>query len=353
MTGVRIPPDAWSEADLPNHLRMNLRVVDDAGNPVAESRETESLQNELEGRAQDALAQATSGERKQPRTKPATTWEFGDLAYSVTTEKGGMEVTVYPALEDLGDSVRPIQCLDPLTAEDSTRRAVARLMLIRFGNTLEGLERKLRYFKDSALMFSPVGQSRVLLDDLLVSTAIEHFLGDGIPRTASGFDECFDAKRSGYIPTLEAADERLHQAMAGYHAVMKQLKGKIDLAMANSLADLKFQMQNLVYPGFLVETPSEWLVCFGRYFEAAGVRFEKMRREMGREREFLHTIEPLWARYAAKEQQQERQGVRDPELVVYRWMLEEFRVSFFAQQLGTAMPVSVKRLDRQWEKTRV
>ena len=353
MTGVRIPPDAWSESDLPRHLRMNLRVVDDAGKPIAEGRETESMQNELEGRAQDALAQATSSERKQADVKPVTEWEFGNLAHSVTTEKGGMEVTVYPALEDLGDSVRQIQCLDPLTAEDSTRRAIARLILIRFGNTLEGLERKLRYFKDSALMFAPVGQSRVLLDDLLVSTAIEHFLGDRLPRNGSDFDRCFDQQRAGYIPTLEAADERLHQAMTGYHSVMKQLKGKIDLAMANSMADLKFQMQNLVYPGFLVETPSEWLACFGRYFEAAGIRFEKMRREMGREREFLHSFEPLWARYAAKREQQNRQGVRDPELVLYRWMLEEFRVSFFAQQLGTAMPVSVKRLDRQWQKTRV
>jgi ATP-dependent helicase HrpA len=353
MTGVRIPPDAWSEADLPNHLRMNLRVVDDAGKPIAEGRETESLQNELEGRAQDALAQVSSRQGEKTAARRSTEWEFGDLAHTVTTEKGGMEVTVYPALEDRGDSVRPIQCLDPLTAEDSTRRAVARLMLIRFGNTLEGLERKLRYFKDSALMFAPVGQSRVLLDDLLVSTAIEHFLNDGLPRTESGFHDRFDSKRADYIPALEAADERLHQAMTGYHSVMKQLKGKIDLAMANSMADLKFQMQNLVYPGFLVETPSPWLACFGRYFEAAGIRFEKMRREMGREREFLHTIEPLWARYAAKREQQQRQGVRDPELAVYRWMLEEFRVSFFAQQLGTAVPVSVKRLDRQWEKTRV
>jgi len=353
MTGVRIPPDAWSETDLPNHLRMNLRVVDDAGNPVAESRETESLQNELEGRAQDALAQATSSQRNQPSAKPATEWEFGDLAHSVTTEIGGMEVTVYPALEDLGDSVRPIQCLDLLTAENSTRRAVARLMLIRFGNTLEGLERKLRYFRDSALMFAPMGKSRVLLDDLLVSTAIEHFMGDGLPRTQSSFEQGFNAKRSGYISALEAADERLHQAMTGYHSVIKQLKGKIDLALAHSMADLKFQMQNLVYPGFLANTPSQWMACFGRYFEAAGIRFEKMRREMGREREFLHSIEPLWARYAVKKEQHDRQGVRDPEVVLYRWMLEEFRVSFFAQQLGTAMPVSVKRLDRQWEKTRV
>ena len=78
-----------------------------------------------------------------------------------------------------------------------------------------------------------------------------------------------------------------------------------------------------------------------------------MAREMGREREFLHTIEPLWARYAAKLEQQKRQGVRDPELETYRWMMEEFRVSFFAQQLGTVMTVSAKRLDKQWEKTRI
>ena len=83
------------------------------------------------------------------------------------------------------------------------------------------------------------------------------------------------------------------------------------------------------------------------------IRLEKMPREMGREREFLHTIEPLWARYATRQEQQKRQGVRDPELELYRWMLEEYRVSFFAQQLGTAMTVSVKRLDKQWENTRI
>jgi ATP-dependent helicase HrpA len=227
------------------------------------------------------------------------------------------------------------------------------LIINRFGRTLDDLERKLPRFKQSALMFAPVGQSKVLLDDLLLATAMQHFLTDEIPRTAEGFDRVFDAHRGDFIPALEQADERLCQAMSGYQKVAKQLKGKINLAMANSMADLKFQLQNLVYPGFLVETPPEWLAEFGRYFEAALVRLEKMPREMGREREFLHPIEPLWSRYAVKRDEQQRQGVRDPELVLYRWMLEEFRVSFFAQQLGTVMTVSVKRLDRQWEKTKV
>ncbi len=353
MTGVRIPADAWNESDLPGHLRMNLRVVDDAGKPIAEGRDTTRLQEELEGQAEQALSGSAASQKKQSETIKARDWQFGRLESSVVTEKGGMEVTVYPALQDAGDAVESTQFLDRLTAEDETRKAIARLIIIRFGNTLDDLDRKLKWFKESALMFAPVGQSKVLMDDLLLATTIEHFLGDDLPRDHASFEALFNQRRGDFIPALEAADQRLHGAMKGYHSVMKQLKGKIDLAVAASMADLKFQMEQLVYPGFLVATPTEWLACFGRYFEAASVRYEKMKREMGKEREFLHTIEPLWERYASKRDEQARQGIRDPELTIYRWMLEEFRVSFFAQQLGTAMPVSVKRLDRQWEKTRV
>ncbi|MBW4933357.1 ATP-dependent RNA helicase HrpA [Marinobacter sp. F4206] len=353
MTGVQIDPDAWPDSDLPRHLRMNLRVLGDGGKVMAEGREASRLQDQLEGKAEEALASATSESKSAEPTGEYDEWCFGELPEQVRTEKGGMQITVYPALEDMGKTVRQIRCLDRLTAEDTTRQAVARLILNRFGRTLDDLERKLPRFKQSALMFAPVGQARVLLDDLLLATAIEHFLSDSLPRTQEDFDEVFDRHRGDFIPALEEADERLYQAMSGYQKVAKQLKGKISLALANSMADLKFQLQNLVYPGFLVATPSEWLAEFGRYFDAALIRLEKMPRELGREREFLHTIEPLWSRFASKRDEQQRQGIRDPELTTYRWMLEEYRVSFFAQQLGTAMTVSIKRLDKQWELTRV
>ena len=353
MTGVQIDPDAWPQDELPRHLRMNLRVTGDKGKTIAESRDASELQDKLEGRAEQALASATDQETDDREPAEYTDWQFGKLPEKVQTEKGGMQVTVYPALEDLGQKVRTTRCLDRLTAEDTTRRGIARLIIHRFGNTLSDLERKLPRFRQSALMFAPVGKAKVLLDDLLLSTVMQHFLAEDLPRDRDSFLQCFDEHRGDFIPALEEADERLYQAMTGYQKIAKQLKGKISLAQANSMADLKFQMQNLVYPGFLVDTPAQWLARFGVYFEAADIRLEKMPREMGREREFLHTIEPLWARYATKRDQQKRQGVKDPELELYRWMLEEFRVSFFAQQLGTAMTVSVKRLDKQWEKTRV
>ncbi|GGC72542.1 ATP-dependent RNA helicase HrpA [Marinobacter halophilus] len=353
MTGVQIDPEAWPQDELPRHLRMNLRVTGDKGKVVAESRDTNDLQGTLQGRAEEALASVTRNDDSQQAAGEYTDWQFGDLPEQVQTEKGGMQVTVYPALEDLGKQVRTIRCLDRLTAENSLRRGIARLIINRFGNTLTDLERKLPKFKQSALMFAPVGQARVLLDDLLLSAVMQHFLSGRLPRDADQFVAVYDHHRGDFISALEQADERLFQAMTGYQKVAKQLKGKINLAQANSMADLKFQLQHLVYPGFLVDTPSQWLERFGVYFEAALIRLEKMPREMGREREFLHTIDALWARYATKQAQQTRQGVRDPELELYRWMLEEYRVSFFAQQLGTSMTVSIKRLDKQWQSTRV
>ncbi|MGC8119057.1 ATP-dependent RNA helicase HrpA [Marinobacter sp. VGCF2001] len=353
MTGVQIAPDAWPEEELPRHLRMNLRVTGDKGRVIAEGRDADELQGELEGRAEEALASATQNEGGHKPADESAEWQFGTLPAQVQTEKGGMQVTVYPALEDLGNKVREVRYLDRLTAEDTLRRGIARLIVNRFGNTLADLERKLPRFKQSALMFAPVGRAKVLLDDLVLSTVMQHFLAEELPRSEQAFVTLFDRYRGDFIPALEAADERLFQAMKGYQKVAKQLKGKISLALAASMADLKFQMQQLVYPGFLVSTPAPWLERFGVYFEAADIRLEKMPREMGREREFLHTIEPLWSRYAAKLEQHKRQGVRDPELDSYRWMLEEYRVSFFAQQLGTVMTVSVKRLDKQWEKTRI
>ncbi|HSP00547.1 MAG TPA: DUF3418 domain-containing protein, partial [Thioalkalivibrio sp.] len=199
MTGVRIDPEAWPQEDLPKHLRMNLRVVDDAGKPIAEGRETEKLQSELEGRAEAALSSAT---KKQPGDEPArasSAWDFGKLPESVRTDKGGMEVTVYPALEDQGNAVRQTRFLDRLTAEDATRRAVARLILVRLGSRLDDIDRKLPRFKASALMFAPVGKARVLLDDLLLATAMQHFVPGEVPRDNASFERMFDAGRAEFI----------------------------------------------------------------------------------------------------------------------------------------------------------
>ncbi|MDG5499053.1 ATP-dependent RNA helicase HrpA [Marinobacter sp. BGYM27] len=351
-TGIRIDPDAWSQEALPNHLRMNIRVVDDAGKALAEGRDVGELQAKLEARAEAALSDAPETPGDQLSDMRSREWAFGSIPETVETERGGMQVRVYPALEDLGGEVKLSRFLDPLTSRSASARGVARLIVNRFGSTLDGIERKLPEFKAAALLFAPVGKASQLRDDLLIACVIDHFLEDDVPRSADQFQAVFNAHRGDFIPFLEERSRLLYAILKTYNQLMKSLKGKIPLSLANSMADVKFQLSNLVFPGFLVETPAQWLTEVPRYLEAVSVRLEKMAREGGREREFLHQFDGLWARYAQRLEALRKQGRTDPELVVYRWMLEEFRVSFFAQQLGTAMPVSIQRINKQWENVR-
>ncbi len=191
------------------------------------------------------------------------------------------------------------------------------------------------------------------MDDLLIATAQSHFLtGTTLPRSRRDLDACLEAGRAGFIPALEANSRLLHQIMAGHHQVMKGLKGKIPLNVAQSMADLKFQMGQLIYAGFMAATPPEWLKHFPRYMDAALIRLDKMPREAGRERAFLNEFQPFWDRYVERREALAVQGIEDEALITYRWMLEEYRVSYFAQQLGTAVTVSPQRLERQWQQVR-
>lgn len=352
ITGVTVDPAAWTSDSLPDHLRMNVRVLDGSGKVLMLGRDPALLQKALEKDADKAL-QSQPAQRGREAPAPARQWTFGQLPAQAEAEQSGMQVRVYPVIEDLGDQVRTTRLLDPVAAEASHRRGVARLILHALGNMLSEVEQRLPGFREAALLFAPTGTKRELLDDLLIASVQNHFLASALPRSPEDFERTLQAGRASFWPALESHASLLQVILQRHHEVMKSLEGSIPLALANSLADLKFQMQRLVFPGFMAETPEDWLKQMPRYLEAALVRREKMQREVGREREFLHDFKPLWERYATRREHLARQGIADPELVLYRWMLEEYRVSFFAQILGTSLPVSLKRLDRQWEKVRI
>ncbi|MFO7786537.1 MAG: ATP-dependent RNA helicase HrpA, partial [Halospina sp.] len=354
MTGVRIPEDAWDPDNLPDHLRMNVQVIDDRGNILDQGRDVEALIARHEDEAHQALESAMQDAPEEAESETVVSdWPGGDLPESVETEQGGMQVRVYPVLEDEGQGVRQTQVLDPVRAWYLNRRGIARILVNRLGNTLRDLDRRLPGFHDASLLFAPVGRKTDLLDDLLIATAQSHFLAEqALPRSERGLEARLEAGRSDFIPALEANSQRLLQIMERYHQVMKGLKGKIPLNVAQSMADLKFQMNQLIYPGFMAATPPEWLKHFPRYMDAALIRLDKMPREAGRERAFLSEFQPFWERYVERRDALAVQGIEDEALITYRWMLEEYRVSYFAQQLGTAVTVSPQRLERQWQQLR-
>ena len=360
MTGVSIPEDAWQPETLPPHLRMNLQILDEQGQVMDQGRDIRGMIARHEAGAHQALDAVmeepgeTSTEAQTPRGDGGTgCWPGGELPEWVESGQGGISVRVYPVLEDQGREVRESRVLDPVRAWHLNRRGIARLLINRMGNALRDIDRDLPGLHESALIFAPVGRKSQLLDDLLIATAQAHFLdAQELPRSEEALARCLEEGRGRFHEALTQKSRLLHELLSHYHQVMKGLKGQVPLNVAQSMADLRFQMNQLVYPGFLADTPPQWLEHFPRYMQAALMRLEKMPREAGRERAFLAEFEPFWKRCVERRQALATQGIEDEALIHYRWMLEEYRVSCFAQQLGTAVSVSPQRLERQWQKVR-
>lgn len=349
MTGVNVPPDAWNESLVEPHLRMNIKVVDEEGRVILQGRSYHQLMDQLGGRVEQPIE---SRPAKLPERAGLTAWNFGALPDVIELEQGGSRTLWYPTLIDEGDSARLTCLIDPRQAFQLGQRGMARLARLKLSQQEKYLAKNLPHRNELGLYFAPVGQLQRLLDDMLTVVFIEVFLKERLPRNATEFEQAIDQGRGRLVETANQYAELLYRVLGAYHQVAKQLKGNFPLALALSMADVRRQLDHLIHDGFLLETPLEWLEQFPRYFAALGQRLEKMPLQLQKERLFLGLMDGWWEQYCARRDKLAKQGVHDDELVLFRWMLEEFRVSYFAQTLGTRMPVSEKRLERQWEKVR-
>ncbi len=144
----------------------------------------------------------------------------------------------------------------------------------------------------------------------------------------------------------------VEETLAQHHQLGKQLRGKLPPVWLHAVADINEQLKQLIYNRFINRTPIEWLKEYPRYFKAINLRLEKPAGGEARDRVNMLEIKPLWQDYLDRKQKHEQQGIVDVELENYRWMVEELRVSLFAQELKTKMPVSAKRVKKQMESVR-
>ncbi|EPN01799.1 ATP-dependent helicase HrpA, partial [Pseudomonas syringae pv. actinidiae ICMP 19070] len=171
-----------------------------------------------------------------------------------------------------------------------------------------------------------------------------------LPRDGAGLLSLAERKRADWTEHAERLAKLALEILKLWHGLQKRFKGKIDLSQAVALNDIKAQLSKLVYPGFVRETPAAWLKELPRYLKAIEMRLEKLPGQVQKDRVWSIELAGLWAQYQARADKHAQEGKRDPELALYRWWMEEYRVSLFAQQLGTKMPVSDKRLSKQWSQ---
>jgi ATP-dependent helicase HrpA len=351
MTGVEIPEDAWNPDTVPPHLRMRFRVVDADDQELAVGRDWEAIQQQLRGAARTHFAALPTPEFEQEGLRD---WDFGDLPEEVSFVRNGIQLRGYPALVAEPDGTLALRLLDsPVRAEAATRAGLRRLIGWRLGPVFKSLARDLPQFQRMTLHYLGLGTQEQLREDVLDAILDRAFLSDkSLPRDRAAFEALLERGRTRLSAARAEIGQIAAEILEAYHEVRRMLGSESSPVWAEALADIRDQLAHLIYPGFLRQTPPEWLPHLPRYLRAIAVRLNKLRQAPDKDRQRSGDIIRLWE---ACQRQWERDAARerrDPELMRFRWLLEELRVSQFAQELKTIAPVSVKRLEEQWGRVK-
>jgi len=342
--GEPVPADALDGADLPAHLLMNFRVIDEAGRELASGRDLAALKSQLGQAAQLTFAAAEPGIEKSG----IRAWDFGELPATIAFTRGGRKLTGYPALVDEGESVA-IRLFDTGgAAAESLRGGVRRLMTLALKEQVRQLDKSLPGFTQAALLLRAFAPADELKDDLLLAILDRAFIGeDELPRNANAFEELKQRARAR-LPAVREAGCRLFVTIAEEYQRAQQRLGAAAKSAPQPAADLRGQLGRLVHKGFMSATPWERLHDLPRYLKAAQVRLDKYPRDAERDAKHAGSIASIWKRYEERAIKLKRAGEYEPRLEDFRWRIEELRVSLFAQELKTPYPVSYKRLDKLW-----
>ena len=352
-TGVRVDPAEFDPSRLPDHLRMTFRVEDERRRRLGEGKDLAALQDALAPKVRTAMRRAAGDLEKHG----LTTWSFGELPdrFDAPSERpgrraGGATMHGYPALVDEGGSVAVQVLASPAEQESATRLGIRRLLLL---NTTAPWPRILGLLSNSqklALGHNPHGSVPALLDDVLacaVDAIVARLVAarpGGRVRTAAEFDEALAAVRQQVVPQVIEIVELVHPILDRTLQVRLALEKMTAPSVAALTGDVRAQLDALVYDGFVAATGLPHLRHLPRYLAAMLERLDKAPADLRRDGERAETVRRVEAE-RAKVVADLPLGERGaPDVTELRWMTEELRVSLFAQRLGTAYPVSEKRM---------
>jgi ATP-dependent helicase HrpA len=344
LTGTVVPRDAWRPDQIPAHLRMNFRVVDEDGRVLGEGRDLDALRAALAPQVRATIS-AAAGDIER---RGITTGDFGTLPRAVAQVRGGYEVTVYPALADEGDSVA-IRVFETEAEQAAAMRAgTRRLLLLTLPPAARFLQGRLdNRAKLELSQGNPYRSIADLLDDC-AGAAVDRLVADagGPAWDAAAFAALREAVRADLVEAVAGVVTEVRAVLATAYDVRQRLDATSDPALAPAVADIRQQLAGLVHPGFVTETGWRRLHHLPRYLRAIAYRLDRLPGSVARDRQLMaqvHEVEQEYRSLAAADVAGE--GLRE-----IRWMIEELRVGLFAQSLGTAYPVSDKRIYRAMDQ---
>jgi ATP-dependent helicase HrpA len=333
---LEVPADAFRPDSAPPHLQMNFRVLDENGRQLAMGRNLADLKRDFGSRIEKILEkeiQTGDGERFER-------WTFGDLEEVMEIGRGGQTLVGYPALADAGDGVT-LQVFDaPERAREVHRGGVRRLLAVAFRDRVQDIGKGLA--KDMALA--------AVKDDIISAALDRTFLAESLPMRQAEFAQRVQDGRNR-LNLIAQEMQRLAATILAEHAQVQKRIAAVQKAYPQAAEDVKQQCARLLQPGFLARIPWERLQHFPRYLKAAALRLDKLRSDPARDAQRAAEFAPLeqaWRRGMAARAKLGAGGGASVEMEQFGWLLEELRVSLFAQELKTPVPVSAKRLAKLW-----
>ncbi len=341
---LALPLDGFRPELLPAHLSMNFRVVDEHGRQLAMGRNLAALRAEL---GEQAGEQFSAVAQPKAALSGITSWNFGELQEIMEIRQGAQTLIGYPALVDRGASV-DLEVLDaPQKARALHRDGLRRLFMLQLKEQTKYLEKNLPGLRDMAMQFLDFGDAASLKDQLLRVSYDRACMAEPLPATQAEFARRCDEGKTRLSLLAQELCRLVAGILAEHQALRKKLQGLKTFAQAQR--EIEEQLAQLLPKNFIAATPPERLQHFPRYLKAVALRLDKLRADPARDVRWSAEFNPLWQTWLREDLKQRKQGVADAQRAQFRWLLEELRVSLYAQELRTPVPVSVKRLAKMWQ----
>ena len=336
----QIDQDAWAAQELPEHCYLNLRIIDDGGQELAGGRKLHELQQQL-GQAAAVTFRDNTQEFERDNV---TAWDIGTLPESIKFARGKQQLTGYLGLQKEKDGRIALRLFDTsAAAEQAHRLGVIELMKLQLKEQVKDLNKGIQGFTQAAMLLKHINAD-TLRDDLTQAVCDRAFIGeDELPRNEKAFKEQIKRARSR-LPAVKEALSRYLQETAAAYAELNSKLGKHPLTHL-----LRLRLQTLLAAGFATHTPWAQWPRLPIYLKAMTLRLEKYSGNPARDAAREADIQELEQMWQEKTDSLVKQGqpVSD-DLAAFKWMIEELRVSLFAQELKTPYPVSMKRLLKEW-----
>lgn len=344
----KVSVNDFQDVTLPDHLVPYYLLEDEKGKLLAEGMDLEKIKAEylhlidkLIEKHQEKVGQASQTENKQ-----VDSWDFGDLAVTelLRTGKSGAEMVVYPALQETKDGFEIALIGDEATAQQVHGQAVLALIKHQLVDKQKYLFKQLPLQK-ACLCYAPYGTCQDLTQQI-----VDRALNQLVPqpetiRKQADFEQTLELVRTQWVEKAQKIAKQVSEILTGHQKIAKQVKGRVNPRWLASIADIQHQLDDLISKDFVRDTPETWLLQLPRYLQGLEKRLEKLDLDPAKDQVAIRQIQPLLTDYSKLAR--EPAYANDPSLADFRWMLEELRISLFAQPMKTLKPVSIQRLEKQ------